>query len=1088
MTLVPEQFSYEFDQKLYQKLGASAFNLVETHSFKSLSRAIFQRFGYQQNGVTYADELTKYALLYQAVINASEREHMLCVLGKQCQHISFFDELEALFSQFRRNGITSDMLYDSCASLHGRLLEKTMDLFHIYRNYDQLLVEHHLKDTETDLTEAAAIANGQDAFLGDILYIDEFEIFTADEYEMLYVLLSSCKDVYFALRTEETEHTSFSLFSTVNDTLYHIQRMAAELHLSVMIDRCDTPYRFHSDDLIWLNQHIFRHPAQSPYPIQNLHVLEAASPNEEADYTCTTIRRLLAEHPSLRCRDIVVLTNQLDVYKSVLETAMERYDLPYHLDDKQPVCYTPLMVYLQTLLELLRQKKPDTELLLRFGKSELTACSMSEIAELENYCYTWQIDGDTWNHPFTGGDCTSVEQIRQKLLLPVQSLKQACCGEHSGSDYCHIIYTFLEEQKVEEKLNEQLMSNDDESARMQLTEEWAFAWNSWIDILDHMSDLYATFLMQLAEFCAILSALIQRIERAVPPRTLDAILIAQGSKARLNEPKIVFLLGVCEGVFPANPTGNAIFSERDCMTLEKMKLPVMQPKESQLADARLSAYKLLSAASDALYLLYPRVDITQQKCYPSAVLAQIKQMFPDVSTKEQTCAAYGSAYYATTLPAAYYQYIQDYASYSSDMCSMEQVLLQDPFYRKRLQALEQISARHTNEADAPLFQIENTELIRQHIGNTLQLSASSLEQYQLCPFSYFCDNMLKLQHRTRMQLAGAQSGSLIHYCLEQILRTYVKEEFLSLTAEELYQNICIFAAKFWEKCMGGNFSKSGRELAVYDHTVEGMRQMLVHLQEELRQSAFYPKYLELQISPENPDFPPLELKTVHGQSIRLIGKVDRVDFCQDGEQSWIRVIDYKTGVKDFSFGNLLYGLDMQMLIYLFTITAPHTALSDAQPAGVLYLPAGRIQSELKRGSSVSMKRQYYDTYRMNGILLQNSHLMTLMEPDGQGLYIPGKLNAAQKIDEKSGLFLSEKQMLHLRNYVFNVLRQTADQIYDGVIDANPLSISDRDECAFCAYANICGNSDHRHGRCASGTQSVRERQMLQLLEQEGEEN
>lgn len=60
LTLVPEQFSYEFDQKLYRILGPVAFNQLETHSFKSLARAVFQRFGCVPDGKTNADELTKW--------------------------------------------------------------------------------------------------------------------------------------------------------------------------------------------------------------------------------------------------------------------------------------------------------------------------------------------------------------------------------------------------------------------------------------------------------------------------------------------------------------------------------------------------------------------------------------------------------------------------------------------------------------------------------------------------------------------------------------------------------------------------------------------------------------------------------------------------------------------------------------------------------------------------------------------------------------------------------------------------------------------------------------------------------------------
>ena len=86
LTLVPEQFSYEFDQKLYRILGPVAFNQLETHSFKSLARAVFQRFGCVPDGKTNADELTKMALLYQAVLQVSERGKTVPA-GFVCQRI-----------------------------------------------------------------------------------------------------------------------------------------------------------------------------------------------------------------------------------------------------------------------------------------------------------------------------------------------------------------------------------------------------------------------------------------------------------------------------------------------------------------------------------------------------------------------------------------------------------------------------------------------------------------------------------------------------------------------------------------------------------------------------------------------------------------------------------------------------------------------------------------------------------------------------------------------------------------------------------------------------------------------------------------
>lgn len=628
ITLVPEQFSYEFDQKLYRILGPKAFNQLETHSFKSLARSVFQRFGCVPDGRKNADELTRMALLYQAVTAVSEREKKLRLLGRQCRQTSFLSELSAMFAQFRRNGIQPEQLYSSSALLNGRLQEKMLDLFEIYQKYDQLLAQHHLKDTETDLTEAAVIANGQDAFLGDVVCLDEFESFTEDEYAMLDVLLSSCKDVYIALRIDSTSAAPFSLFETVQGTMLRLKQLAAKLHISVETERCETPYRFQSEELRWLNQHIFRNTLPFTGDAPHLHILEAQSPEEEANYVCATIRRMLAQDTALRCRDVAVLSNQMSDYKSILETAMERYALPYYMDEKESMCYTPFLVYLHTLLGLLQNTKPDTELLLRLGKTGMTSCTPEEIAVLENYCYTWQIEGKTWNTAFTGGSCEDAECVRKKLLSPLQSLREKLRGFHTGAEFCRLLYDFLTEQEIEEQLNQQLMAIAEEEQRMQTQEEWALVWNSFVEILEHLTLLYQEWELELPEFCAILSSLTSSIQRATPPRTLDAILISQGSTARLNAPKIVFLLGVCEGAFPAFPGGSAVFSDRDCQTLEEMELPVAKSKESQMADARLAAYKLLSSASHALYLTYPQVTVTQQKCYPLRSRHRCSGCFP----------------------------------------------------------------------------------------------------------------------------------------------------------------------------------------------------------------------------------------------------------------------------------------------------------------------------------------------------------------------------------------------------------------------------------------------------------------------------
>ena len=107
--------------------------------------------------------------------------------------------------------------------------------------------------------------------------------------------------------------------------------------------------------------------------------------------------------------------------------------------------------FLVALLQNIWQTRPDTELLMRLGKTGLTSCSVEEISDLENYCYMWQIDGKTWNTPFTAGNFASAEVVRLKLLTPLQELREKLKGQHTGADFCSMLYQFLTEQRDEER-------------------------------------------------------------------------------------------------------------------------------------------------------------------------------------------------------------------------------------------------------------------------------------------------------------------------------------------------------------------------------------------------------------------------------------------------------------------------------------------------------------------------------------------------------------------------------------------------------------------------------------------------------------
>ena len=108
--------------------------------------------------------------------------------------------------------------------------------------------------------------------------------------------------------------------------------------------------------------------------------------------------------------------------------------------------------------------------------------------------------------------------------------------------------------------------------------------------------------------------------------------------------------------------------------------------------------------------------------------------------------------------------------------------------------------------------------------------------------------------------------------------------------------------------------------------------------------------------------------------LRLGGKVDRVDgWLKDGKL-YLRVVDYKSGRKAFDLAAVRMGLDIQMLLYLFTLQKEGKAYfgQEVEPAGVLYLPArDEILPAERNISPEKLAQETAKQLRRSGLLLSD---------------------------------------------------------------------------------------------------------------------
>lgn len=1042
LILVPEQFSYEFDKKLYFFLGAEKFNNLFSLTFTGLARQLFQLYGEPDRKGEYADDYARMILIYQAISSAQSNPDMLNYFRRQSSYNGFAEEVLDLINDMKRSGIAPQTLKEKSVFLDKRLMDKTNDIAGIYLEYERLMGEYGFKDNLENIIESAHTASREDFFKGMNIYIDEFESFNGDQLEMIKVMISSAENVCITLRTDDVNAGDFTLFDTVNRTYRTIKQMCSELNIECRNIQCGKSRRFAGADLEYLSTHIMRNfrysPENAPKP-DNIKIFEAKDIYSEAEYVCATIKRLICENKNLKYRDIAVVSNNIEDYADILRETFERCSIPYFMSTAKPVMHTSVMVFFTSLLEILTAKKIKSEHIFRLMKCGILDISLTDTALLENYCYKWSIDGNIWNEPFTAEDenLSLLESMRSYVIEPLARLKKRISEKNSAVDICRMLYEYLEECSAEKSVG-RIMGELIKRDRDYESAELKRLWSCIMDILDSIAGTLGDRIVPFTEISRIIKSMIGKLEYSVPPQTLDSVTTASARTARLSSPKIVFAIGSNDGDFPNHVSIHSIFSENDKRRLSENGIEIARSLSDLVASERLVVYKTLSSASEKLFITYPLSDLSGNSKYPAQVIDSIIKMFGDDSiilTKDDIPLDY----YAVTLHSAFYHYMQNITENNKYTSSIKKILMNEPEYKRRIEYVTKCSELRQD------YTIDTGVMQKLKSFEPLRLSATGVEEYNQCHFKYFCDKFMKLRKREKMELDNRISGDIIHECFAGVLKNTDKESFINMSAEELKSRIESCAENYRDEKLAGDFSKSKSFEFMFKKLTESLVIVFMHLQQEFMVTSFTPVAFEVELERRHS----LSLDFGDGYRIYFGGKIDRADTCVIGDKKYLRIIDYKSSKKKITPESLAGGVNLQMLLYLFASTEKKGIFGDSIPAGVLYSPVYPDTSDSGINSAL----------KSTGLVLGQRKVLNAMETDIKGKFIPVKFNSDNKtLNRYNNSCITSSGMEWLRNYIYNNLREMAVSLLKGDVDALPQCIGDSAPCDYCDYVNICDNS------------------------------
>lgn len=1047
--LIPEQYSFEAEKAVYQRLGAVLALQVEVLSFTRLANLVFR-----QCGGLAGHALDDCARVLLMSVTLEEVQDALTVYSRHPGNPAFVSSMVAMVGEFKNAGVTPDGLKELSGQLpEGALREKLGELFMIYSVY-QAFVDRSYVDQMDDLMRAGGYLEETSVFQGYDVYCDGFKGFMAGEYTLLRYLLRDARNVTFSFSADglSDAEEGTGVFSPVKRTIRRLIRMSGENGQSVQPPVIQREFhRFQAPELCHIAAQMFRRPEEYRgwRSGESVYLVQALNPYEEIEAAAGRICALVRER-GMRYRDVAVIARSLEPYQTAIESVFRRYGIPYFMDKQVDAETHPLTTLLLTALEAVRGGM-DTGKILRLAKSPLLGLDLYENSLLENYCYVWRIEREQWKTPFQnhpdgfGGQMdqeaqerlAKAEGARQKLITPLLSLRGKL-EECDGGGFAKAAFDYLEESGAVQRLSDLEELSDSLSSQV---------WDNLTAILDRFFLVMQGVRLTAARFTELLRLSLQTMEVALIPQTNDQVLVGAADRVRPQNPKAVFVIGANLGIFPARIEAGGVLSEDDRKKLAENGVEIAETMEERAVSEKYWAYTALTAASQYLWVSFCASGLDGKARYPSTIIEQLRRMFPGLERE----AEHGSLDRVVNETTAFTAFCRRAASgqwkQTAEGAALEEYLMETS-YADRLERVEALR-------EEPFYSLSPGPAAAL-FGRTLHISPTRADDFASCPFRYFLRHALRLRPRRRAELTPLESGSALHYVLSAMVQAHPSKELGELTSKQMEEEVDALLEKFLKENMERQDESPARFAYLYRRLRSTLLFLLRHLGAELAQSRFVPVAFELPISRER-GTPPLEFTSKDGMRILLEGTVDRVDVYtkpEDGKE-YLRVVDYKSGRKQFDLNDLLSGLDMQMPIYLFTLCRADEPI----PAGVLYMPARAEAVEAGREDAPEkIQAEFEGKMRMNGLLLMDYEILEAMEEELTGRFIPIKKSASGINAQSKRNTVTKDEWKTLKEYVIRKSEQMADQLHEGGIDDVPLLKKDgRLACEYCEYQAVCGH-------------------------------
>lgn len=1087
--LVPEQFTMQTQRELVARQERHSIMNVDVVSFNRLAYRIFDELG--MSHLNILEETGKNLVLRRV---AEEQQDHLKLMKASMKKTGYISEVKSIISELTQYRIAPpqlDVLIDQ-ENQPVLFRYKIQDIQTMYQGFQDYLQGRFI--TAEELLEVFSQVAAQSELLKhSVLVLDGFTGFTPIQYHLLEMLLKLAKEIIVTVTLDSREdpynsrgiQELFYMSKKTVETLTKIAvRQQVEIQKPFWVQHSDRSRFAQSPSLLWLEQNLFRqnpavyprHKQKSAQPktetkensisstmqteekstqpntYQDIFLYSLPNPRQELHFIARKIKELVQEQ-SYRYKDIAIVCGDVKLYGNYAEEIFNTYEIPLFLDATRDILFHPMTEFLKRAL-LVIELDFSYEAVLGYLRCGLSGFAMEEIDLLDNYLLAENIRGyRRWQKKWVRRgkvqdqqELELINELREKLVGQFTPLREVFRSQENATvlQESRVFYELIYTLGVEDKLKEYetRFQQEGESA---LAREYAQIYKVAMDLMDKMVDLLGEEQLSIREYREILEAGMEAASIGIIPPGYDRVVFGDIERTRLSEIKVLFFAGVNDGLIPKAVEHGGIISqaERELFASHQMELAPTDRQRSFIQKFYL--YLNLTKPSQKLYLTWFRVNQEGKESHKSYLVENIRHIFPEFLPVQlqdgggESLSQNQTEVSQIITPKSSRKYFAEglkrakKGEFSPEWMGLYQWYMGQEQWRDQILPF----------LEAAFYQYQSRNMAervtRALYGRVLENSVTRLEQFSACACSHFLQYGLKLQERSLGEFAPVDMGTMFHEVLEHYANAMEQEGYHWFDVPKEVQERLINQAV--EAVLGSGLDSlllgDARSTYLLERMKRILRRTVETIAEQVKTSHFSPEGYEISFSFAE-DLESVNFTLSEQEKMRLRGRIDRVDTHKTEDTVYVKVVDYKSGNRDFQLLSLYHGLQLQLVVYLNSaveIFKRKYPDKNVVPGGMYYYHLDDPMIEGESGKSdAQIREEILEELKLKGVASEAE------DP------------SVSKKTKRAG----KEEFQILSSYVNHKIREIGQKIFDGEIAAKPYQLGDDTGCDYCPYHGICG--------------------------------